>query len=232
MEETPPFLRWASAMMDTPGPLDEQATEAFYYVTPVEPHWTPEQAEEWLRTLNYAMLRNTSVHEAYPGHYIHSLHNRLAPTIVSRVFGAYSFWEAWAHYVEEMMIAEGYGGGDQRLHLAQIGDALLRNVRYVCAIRMHTMGMTVAEATERFRREAFLEPLAAEREAMRGTFDPGYLCYTLGKLELRKLRADAERERGDAFTLRQFHDEVLSFGAPPLALVRAAMLRHNDGAVL
>lgn len=232
VEETPPFLRWASAMMDSPGPLDEEATEAFYYVTPVEPHWTPAQAEEWLRTLNYTMLRNTSVHEAYPGHYVHSLHNRAAPTQVSRVFGAYSFWEAWAHYAEEMMIAQGLGDGDPRLHLAQIGDALLRNVRYVCAIRMHTMGMTVAEATERFRQEAFLEPLAAEREAVRGTFDPGYLCYTLGKLELRKLRDDVRRERGDAFNLKQFHDEVLSFGAPPLALVRAAMLRADDGVVL
>jgi len=232
VEETPPFLRWASAMMDSPGPLDEHATEAFYYVTPVDPAWSPAEQEEWLRTLNYTMLRNTSVHEAYPGHYVHSLHNRLAPTQVSRVFGAYSFWEAWAHYSEEMMIEQGLGDGDPRLHLAQLGDALLRDVRYVCAIRMHTMGMTVAEATERFRREAFLEPLAAEREAVRGTFDPGYLCYTLGKLELRKLRRDAQRERGDAFTLKQFHDELLSFGAPPLALVRAAMLRHDDGQVL
>ena len=232
VEETPPFLRWASAMMDAPGPLDERATEAFYYVTPVEPTWSAEQQEEWLRTLNYTMLRNTSVHEAYPGHYVHSLHNRLAPTQVSRIFGAYSFWEAWAHYAEEMMIEAGLGDGDPRLHLAQLGDALLRNVRFVCAIRMHTMGMTVAEATVRFEREAFLEPLAAEREAMRGTFDPGYLCYTLGKLELLKLRHDVQHERGAAFTLKQFHDEVLSFGAPPLALVRAAMLRNDDGQVL
>lgn len=232
VEETPPFLRWASAMMDSPGPLDERATEAFYYVTPVDPAWSPAEQEEWLRTLNYTMLRNTSVHEAYPGHYVHSLHNRLAPTQVSRVFGAYSFWEAWAHYSEEMMIEQGLGDGDPRGHLAQLGDALLRNVRYVCAIRMHTMGMTVAEAMERFRREAFLEPLAAEREAVRGTFDPGYLCYTLGKLELRKLRRDVQRERGDAFTLKQFHDDLLSFGAPPLALVRTAMLRDDDGQVL
>jgi len=232
VEETPPFLRWASAMMDAPGPLDERATEAFYYVTPVEPTWSAEQQEEWLRTLNYTMLRNTSVHEAYPGHYVHSLHNRMAPTQVSRVFGAYSFWEAWAHYAEEMMIDAGLGDGDPRLHLAQLGDALLRNVRFVCAIRMHTMGMTVAEATVRFEREAFLEPLAAEREVMRGTFDPGYLCYTLGKLELLKLRRDVQHERGAAFTLKQFHDDVLSFGAPPLALVRAAMLRNDDGQVL
>lgn len=232
LEETPPFLRWATAMMDAPGPLETTATEAFYYVTPVDAAWSATEAEEWLRMFNYATLKNTSVHEAYPGHYVHSLHNRQAPTVVSRVFGAYSFWEAWAHYCEEMMLEAGLGDGDPRLRIAQLQDALLRNVRYVCAIRMHTQGMTVGEATARFEREAYLEHLPAEREATRGTFDPGYLCYTLGKLELRKLRRDAERERGAAFSLKTFHDEVLSFGAPPLALVRAAMLREDDGVLL
>ena len=222
--ETPSFMRWAFAAMDMPGPFETQATEAYYYVTPVEDHWTEAQKEEWLTSFNYASLRNISVHEAYPGHYVHYLHTKSAPSKISQIFGAYSFWEGWGHYVEEMMVEEGYGEGDPRLVLGQLSDGLLRNCRYICSIRMHTEGMTVEEATRFFMENAYMEELPARKEAMRGTFDPMYLNYTLGKLMILKLREDYRAQEGAAFSLRSFHDVFLSFGAPPIPLVREMML--------
>ena len=230
--ETPAFMRWAFAAMDLPGPFETKATEAYYYVTPVEPHWTDEQKEEWLTSFNYASLRNISVHEAYPGHYVHYLHTRDAPSKVSQVFGAYSFWEGWGHYTEEMMIEEGFSSEDPRLVLGQLSDALLRNCRFVCAVRMHTQGMTVDEATRFFMESAYMEELPARKEAMRGTFDPLYMNYTLGKLMIMKLREDFRREKGAAFSLREFHDSFLSFGAPPIPLVREMMLGEPGEGVL
>ena len=224
--ETPAFMRWAFAAMDLPGPFEERATEAFYYVTPVDPKWSEEQQEEWLTSFNYPSLRNISVHEAYPGHYLHHLHTLSAPSKVSQVFGAYSFWEGWGHYVEEMMVEQGFTEGDPRAILGQLGDALLRNCRYVCAIKMHTQGMTIEEATRFFVDNAYMEELPASKEALRGTFDPMYLNYTLGKLMILKLREDYRREKGRAFSLREFHDTLLSFGAPPLPLVRELMLKE------
>ena len=230
--ETPSFMRWAFAAMDMPGPYETRATEAYYYVTPVEDEWTEQQKEQWLTSFNYASLRNISVHEAYPGHYVHHLHTRGASSIVSRVFGAYSFWEGWGHYTEEMMIEEGFAAGDPRLVLGQLSDALLRNCRYICAVRMHTEGMTVDEATRFFMENAHMEELPARKEAMRGTFDPMYLNYTLGKLMILKLREDYRAERGAAFSLKEFHDTFLSFGAPPIPLVREMMLETpGDGAL-
>ncbi|MCH8826672.1 MAG: DUF885 domain-containing protein, partial [Chloroflexi bacterium] len=131
--ETPSFMRWVTAALDMPGPFEMNATEAYYYVTPVEDDWTDEQKEEWLSNLNYAVLENTSIHEAYPGHYVHYLHTKSAPSVVSRVFGAYSFWEGWAHYTEEMMMEEGYAEGNPQLLMGQLSDALLRNCRLVCS---------------------------------------------------------------------------------------------------
>ena len=230
--ETPSFMRWATAALDMPGPFEERATETYYYVTPVEPHWTPDQAEEWLSNMNYATLENTSVHEAYPGHYVHYLHTRSAPSKVSKMFGAYSFWEGWAHYTEEMMIEEGFADENPGLRLGQISDALLRDCRYVCAIRMHTEGMSVEEATRFFKENAYMEELPARKEATRGTFDPMYLNYTLGKLMIMKLREDYRREQGTAYSLKRFHDAFLSFGAPPIPLVRQMMLREPGEQVL
>ena len=230
--ETPTFMRWAFAAMDMPGPFETQAAEAYYYVTPVEDHWTEQQKEEWLRRFNYASLQNTSIHEAYPGHYVHHLHAKSAPSKISLAFGAYSFWEGWGHYTEEMMIEEGYGKGDPRFVLGQLGDALLRDCRYLCTIRMHTQGMTVEEAARFFMENAYLEELPASKEAMRGTFDPMYLNYTLGKLMILKLREDYRHEQGAAFSLKKFHDTFLSFGAPPIPLVREMMLREpGEGAL-
>jgi uncharacterized protein (DUF885 family) len=172
------------------------------------------------------------VHEGWPGHYLHALHFKNSPTQVTKVIDAYSFWEGWAHYVEQMMVEEGYRNGDPRLRMAQLSEALLRDVRFVCAIGMHTQGMSVQEATRRFMQDAFMEELPARKEAERGTFDPGYLAYTLGKLMTLKLRRDYQREQGSAFTLRKFHDTFLSFGAPPIPFVRKMMLRHDDGQIL
>jgi uncharacterized protein (DUF885 family) len=217
--------------MDSPGAFEEVAEESFYYVTPPEDHWPPEQQEEWLTKFDYATLRDVSIHEAYPGHYIHFLHTKGVPSKVRRIFGAYSFWEAWAHYVEQLMIEQGFRPEDRELRLAQLSEALLRNVRYIVAIKMHTQGMTVDEATAMFAEQAYLAAKPARQEAVRGTFDPGYLNYTLGKLMLLKLREDVRAREGESFDLQSFHDRFLSYGAPPVPLVRWAMLGEN-GAIL
>ena len=229
VKETPAFMRWAFAAMDLPGTFETTADEAYYYVTPVDASWTEAQKDEWLTSFNYPLLKNVSVHEAYPGHYLHHLHSKNASSKLSLVFGAYSFWEGWAHYAEEMMIEQGFGGNDQRVQAMQLMEALLRNCRFLCAIRMHTQGMTLEEAKRFFTEQAYLEPLPAEREAVRGTFDPMYLNYTLGKLQIIKLRDDYKARTGDGFSLKGFHDKLLSFGAPPIPLVREAMLGEPAG---
>lgn len=230
--ETPSFMRWATAAMDMPGPYETKATEAFYYVTPVEDDWTDEQKEQWLSGFNYPTLRNVSVHEAYPGHYVHYLHTVKASANLSKVFGAYSFWEGWAHYTEEMMLEEGFGADDPLSVLGQLSDALLRDCRLICSIKMHTQGMTVDEATKFFITNAFMEELPAQKEAVRGTFDPMYLNYTLGKLMIKKLREDYRAQQGDRFTLKGFHDTFLSFGAPPIPLVREMMLADSGAELI
>ncbi|MCY3637580.1 MAG: DUF885 domain-containing protein [Chloroflexi bacterium] len=228
---TPSFMRWAFAALDFPGPYEQSADETFYYVTPVEEHWSDDEKEQWMTSFNYATLRAVSMHEAYPGHYIHYLHTMSADSMISRAFGAYSFWEGWAHYTEQMMVEAGYLS-DPRSELGQLMEALMRNCRYICAIKMHTQGMTIDEATRFFIGNAFMEELPASKEAIRGTFDPMYLNYTLGKLMILKLREDYRQAKGDAYTLRQFHDEFLSHGAPPIPLVREMMLGEDSGDVL
>jgi uncharacterized protein (DUF885 family) len=239
--ETPTYMRYAFAAMDSPGPLETKATEAFYYVTPVDPHWTPQQQEEWLAGFNYNSLRIISIHEVYPGHFIHFLHDRYGRPLplVHRVFNSYAFNEGWAHYTEQMMVETplsspitkgGYMGvlDQPALRLTQLLGALVRNCRYLCSIWMHTQGMSVDEATRFFMEHAYMGELPARREALRGTFDPGYLSYTLGKLMILKLRNDYRRELGTVFSLKKFHDRLLSYGAPPLPLVRQVMLTYPD----
>lgn len=227
VEETPPFARWAFAMMDTSGPF-ETAGESFYYVTPPDPGWTAEQAEEWLRKFDYATLRDVGIHEVYPGHYVHFLHMKQVPRPLRRVLTSYSFVEGWAHYCEEMMLEAGYRGGDPHLQLAQLSEALLRNVRFLVSIEMHTRGLTKDAAAEMFVADAYMDPLPADREAVRGTFDPGYLNYTLGKLMLRKLRDDLKQEEHGQFSLRRFHDRLLELGAPPVPLARRRFLSDTS----
>ena len=228
---TPSFMRWAFAALDFPGPYEQNADETFYYVTSVEEHWSDDEKEQWMTSFNYATLRAVSVHEAYPGHYVHYLHTLSADSMISRAFGAYSFWEGWAHYAEQTMVEAGYLSAP-RSELGQLMEALMRNCRYICAIKMHTQGMTIAEATRFFIDNAFMEELPASKEAIRGTFDPMYLNYTLGKLMILKLREDYRQAKDDAYTLRQFHDELLSHGAPPIPLVREMMLGEDSGDVL
>ena len=237
--ETPSYMRYAFAAMDSPGGLEEVATEAFYYVTPVEPEWTPRQQEEWLTNFNYHTLQIISVHEVYPGHYVHNLHNRYGRSgyrrrlpLINRVATSYAFTEGWAHYTEEMMLETEYGRDNPALWLTQLLEALVRNCRYLCSLGMHTQGMTVDEATRFFQAHAYMEEHPARREALRGTFDPGYLNYTLGKLMLLKLRQDWRRQEGSAYSLRRFHDATLSWGAPPVPLLRQAMLNEPNGAIL
>jgi uncharacterized protein (DUF885 family) len=193
VKETPSFMRWGFAFMDSPGPFEEKAKEAYYYVTPTEKEWTPTQKEEWLRRFNYSTLADVSIHEAYPGHYVHFLHASNVMSPVRKAFGSYSFVEGWAHYCEQMMMEEGYKEVEPVQRFAQLSEALLRNCRYVVAIMMHTNRMTLDEATRFFMENAFMEELPARKEAMRGTFDPGYLNYTLGKLLLLRLREDSAR---------------------------------------
>jgi len=224
VEETPRHLRWAFAMMSTPGPYETEATDAIYYVTPVEPEWDEAKAEEWLKTLNSFALEDISIHEAYPGHYVHFLHYDSAPTEVSRRVASYAFVEGWAHYTEQMMWEEGYRDGDPRFRMAQLVEALVRNCRFVAAIRMHAHGMTLDEATRLFVDKALYEETPARSEAERGAFDPGYYSYTLGKLQILRLREDYRQAEGAGFDLRAFHDRLLSRGAPPVELMRQVML--------
>lgn len=224
--ETPTYMRYAFAAMDSPGSLETRATESYYYVTPVEEEWTEGQREEWLANFNYDTLRIISVHEVYPGHFVHHLHSRYgAPLpLTNRVVSSYAFTEGWAHYAEQMMVETEYGRDLPALRLTQLLEALVRNCRYMCSLGMHTQGMSLEEATRFFMEYAYMGELPARREALRGTFDPGYLNYTLGKLMILKLREDYRREQGPQYSLKQFHDRLLSYGAPPLPLLREEML--------
>ena len=231
--ETPAYMRYAFAAMDSPGSLETRATESFYYVTPVEDHWTGEQAEEWLSKFDYNTLKIISIHEVYPGHFVHNLHNRYGSPLplINRTATSYAFSEGWAHYTEQMMVETDYGRSQEELLITQLLEALVRNCRYMCSIAMHTGDMTVDEATRFFVDNAYMAEHPARREALRGTFDPGYLNYTLGKLMILKLREDYRRERTADYSLREFHDKLLSYGAPPLPLLRDVMLA-NSGAPL
>jgi uncharacterized protein (DUF885 family) len=231
VEETPSFLRWAFAMMDTAGPYEDDSVESFYFVTPTEADWDEERSEEWLSNFDRSALPGLSIHEAYPGHFVQFLHLRAVASPVRRMALSYSFIEGWAHYAEEMMLDEGFGDGAPRFRLAQLKEALLRNCRLVASIKMHAGDMSLDGATDLFKTKAFLREAPARAEAVRGTFDPGYLNYTLGKLMMRKLRADVQAREGDRFSLCDFHDRVLALGAPPFALARR-VLTPGDASVL
>lgn len=225
VEETPEFMRELTfASMDTPGPFEEVATEAFYNITLPAPDWSPEDVEGHLRAFNRYNLTAISIHEAYPGHYVQFLWLKHAPTRLRKMLGSYSNAEGWAHYCEELFMELGYKAEDPRYRLAQLHEALLRACRYVAGFGMHTQGMSVDEAKQLFVEQAHMEPINAEREAKRGTVDPMYCNYTLGKLLLLKLREDLKRKQDAAFNLRQFHDNYLKAGFPPIPLLREQML--------
>jgi hypothetical protein len=237
--ETPQFQRATSfASMDTPGPFESKATEAYYYVTPVEPDWSPQQKEEWLTAFNYYTTDIVSVHEAYPGHYVQFLCLQAsAASQIEKIFGSYAFIEGWAHYTEQMMVDNGFGGTfvarptpEQEIRaakyrLAQADEALLRLCRMCVALKMHCQGLTIDEATRFFTENCYYEEKPARQEAIRGAYDPEYLYYTIGKLQILKLRADCQLQEGKNFSLRWFHDEILRHGAPPIRLLREIMLK-------
>lgn len=231
VEETPRFNRWAFAMMDTAGPFESVATESYYYVTPPDPQWPATRRQEWLTKFDYATLKDVSIHEAYPGHFVHFMHVRRAPSMAAKVLTSYSFVEGWAHYVEEMMLEAGVDPTPQ-FRLAYLAEALVRQVRYLVAIRMHAEDLSLDAATRMFEQYAYMEPLTARKEAVRGTFDPGYLNYTLGKFMVRRLRDDYRAERGGSWSPREFHDRLIGLGAPPVPLARKALLQHDSGTVL
>lgn len=232
--ETPQFRRTESfAMMETPGPF-EKATKAFYYITPVERDWSERQQDEWLTQFNPYTLDDTSIHEAYPGHYVQFLHlNASKATQVEKMFDSYAYVEGWAHYCEQMMISEqGYGSEKDsvtaaKYRLAQSGQALLRLCRLCVSIEMHCHGKSIAEGTKFFQENCYYDEKPAAFEATRGTFDPGYLNYSLGKLQILKLRDDYQKQEGVAFSLKKFHDEMLDHGMPPLQLLRGLLLKNK-----
>jgi uncharacterized protein (DUF885 family) len=242
VKETPQYLRATSfASMDTPGPFEKRATEAYYYVTPTENSWPEKQKEEWLTAFNYYTSDMTSIHEAYPGHYVQFLHLNASPASkVEKIFGSYAFIEGWAHYCEKMMLDEGYGGpsssspGEEEVkraakyRMAQADEALLRLCRLCVSIKMHTQNMSLDEATRFFQDNCYYEEKPARQEAMRGTFDPGYLNYTLGKLQILKLRDDYKAQEGDQFSLQKFHKELLNHGMPPVRLLREILLKDQS----
>ena len=235
VEETPQYLRATSfASMDTPGPFEAKATEAYYYVTPVEKDWPPRQKEEWLTAFNYYTTDIVTIHEAYPGHYVQFLCLNASPaTKLEKIFGSYAFIEGWAHYCEQMMVDEGFGTGKgdslqtAKYRLAQSDEALLRLCRLCVSIKTHCEGMSLDDATKFFEENCYYEHKPAYQEALRGTFDPQYLYYTVGKLEILKLRCDYQQQEGASFSLKTFHDEMLRHGAPPIRLLRELMLKNR-----
>ncbi|MCI4334524.1 MAG: DUF885 domain-containing protein [Thermoplasmata archaeon] len=223
VEETPAFARALStASMNPPGPFEAQGSDGVYYVTTVDPAWTAQQQEQWLRTLCRPILRNVTVHEVYPGHYLQFLHLRQSSaSLARRCCLSASFTEGWAHYCEQLAIEEGFGAPGTPAEAVQLQDALLRDCRLIVSVGLHCQGMSLAQGAEFFRREAHLEPLNAERETMRGTFNPEYYCYTLGKLEILRLRG--QRADSGPGSLRRFHDRLLSFGCPPVGLLEGLL---------
>jgi uncharacterized protein (DUF885 family) len=231
VRETPPYMRATTfASMDTPGPF-EKSTEAFFYVTLPEPSWSDQKKEQLLAFYAPATISDTSVHEVYPGHYVQFQNNRLIPDVVRQIYHSGADSEGWALYCEQMMLDEGLHAGEPKYRIAQLQMALMRACRYLVGIRMHTRGMTVKEAAKFFEAHAYQTPHNAMVEARRGTNDPGYLRYQLGKLMILKLRADVQKKQGAAFNLGKFHDAFLKQGAVPIKLIRRAML-GVDGPLL
>jgi hypothetical protein len=228
VQEAPPYQRWNSAYIDIPGPFDRHLP-AIYYIAPPNPSWTPEERAAYIA--GEADLLFVTAHEVWPGHFLQFLHSNRAESLIGRLFVGYGFAEGWAHYSEELIWEAGFGAGDPKTRIGQLQNALLRNVRFLVALGLHTGGMSIAEAEKMFREQAFQDVANARQQAARGTFDPAFLNYTLGKLMVRKLREDWTASRGGRAAWRKFHDRLLSYGGPPLPLVRAAMLGGAQGSL-
>ena len=231
---SPEFYRWAFASMWTPGPFESKPSRAYYYLTDVDRGWPPERQKEHMRDFNLPTLWNISIHEVYPGHFLHFQHLRQVESKVrkSTLLAPASFVEGWAHYCEQMMMEAGFRRGDTKLKLGQLAEALVRLARFVVAIRLHCEDLSVEQGMRFFRDEAFLEEATARREAERGTFDPTYLVYSVGKLMLLKLRRDYKESQEGKFSMRAFHDAVLAQGNAPFWAHRQLLLNENTDAVL
>jgi uncharacterized protein (DUF885 family) len=211
-----------------PGPY-EKNLPAIFYISPPDPSWT--RAEQDAYIPGNAALLFISAHEVWPGHFLQFLHSNRSKARIGQIFVSYAFNEGWAHYAEELMWDAGLGRGDAETHIGQLHLALLRNVRLLSAIGLHTGGMTVAESEALFREKAFQDPGNARQQAARGTFDPAYGNYTLGKLMIMKLRSDWTAAHGGRSAWKDFHDKFLSYGAPPVPLVRRSMLGDGAGSL-
>jgi hypothetical protein len=228
VEESPPYARWNLAQIRIPGPF-EKNLPSIYQIAPPDPKWT--QAERDAYIPGRADLLFVSAHEVWPGHFLQFMHSRRSSSKLGQVFRSYAFSEGWAHYAEEMIWDAGLGDGDPETHIGQLVNALLRNVRLLSAIGMHTGTMTVAESEKMFLEQAYQSVGSARQQAARGTFDPGYGNYTLGKLMIRKLREDWTATRGGRAAWKDFHDELLNYGSPPVPLLRKAMLAGDVGSL-
>ena len=231
---TPEFYRWSFASMWTPGPFESKPSRAYYYLTDVDRSWPEDRQQEHLRDYNYPTLWSISIHEVYPGHFLHYQHLRRVESKARKsiMFAPASFVEGWAHYCEQMMIEAGFGREDHGVELGQLAEALIRLVRFIVGIRLHAEDLSVEQGVRLFREEAYMEEASARREAERGTFDPTYLVYSVGKLMLLKLRQDYKQQQGKAFSLRTFHDTLLGNGTAPFWVHRSLMLGAENGDLL
>src|SRR5688572_23524735 len=231
---SPEFYRWAFASMWTPGPFESKPSRAYYYLTDVDRGWPAERQKEHMRDFNLPTLWNISIHEVFPGHFLQYQHLRQVDSTVrkSTLFAPASFVEGWAHYCEQMMVEAGFRRGDASLKVGQLAESLVRLARFVVAIRVHCEDLSVEQGMRFFRDEAFLEEPTARREAERGTFDPTYLVYSVGKLMLLKLRRDYKESQEGKFSMRAFHDAVLAQGNAPFWAHRQLLLNENTDAVL
>jgi uncharacterized protein (DUF885 family) len=223
VEESPPYNRQNGAYIDPPQPFDP-GLPAVYYISPPDPKWTAKEQAEYIPGKNDLLF--TSVHEVWPGHFLQFLHSNKAKTDLEKTFVGYAFAEGWAHYSEEMMWEAGLNKGDAETHIGQLSNALLRNCRFLSAIGLHSGGMTQEQSKELFRTECYQDEGTAKQQAARGTYDPAYINYTMGKLMIRKLREDWTK--GDKGRWKDFHDQFLSYGGPPIPLVRQAMMKEDD----
>ena len=226
VRESPPFQRWNSAFLDRPGVFETKPLPSYYYISPPDPKWPAEEQRAYIPPR--ADLLFTTVHEVYPGHFLHGLHIKQHPSKVLQSFCTYSMSEGWAHYTEEMMFDAGAAGQTPQARIGMLKEALLRNARFVATLGLHTGGMTIEQATQLFADKGFVDPGNARQQAVRGTFDPMYLAYTLGKLMIRKLRDDWMKAHPTA-TLGEFHDAFLSHACAPIPVIRRAMLGPTAG---
>lgn len=231
---TPDFMRWSTASMWTPGAFEARRLPSRYLITDVDPKWSEKEREEYLASINYPQLWSTSIHEAFPGHYVQGVYLTKVQSKVRRTaaLAPASFVEGWAHYTEQMMLEEGFSGGDPKIKLGQLAEALLRLCRFVVGIRLHTERFSISEGTRFFMDNAYMGETPARLEAERGIFDPTYLVYTVGKLMILKMRDDYKRIHKDEFSLQEFHDRLLTIGQAPLWVHRQALMPGDRSKLL